>query len=162
MATRVRRQQPRLLVNYDALVEDIWGQVTASDLGVLLRGLAWAGKAGKQFMPRTVFECFGDGADADATVERLVAAGFLTPAEHPRYMDFGPALWNLLAPVRQPIPCRVREAVLTRDGHVCRRCSTADRLTIDHIKPVSRGGTNDISNLQVLCHPCNSRKGDRD
>lgn len=30
---------------------------------------------------------------------------------------------------------------------------------IDHIKPVYLGGTNDIKNLQLLCHRCNRKKG---
>lgn len=32
-------------------------------------------------------------------------------------------------------------------------------LSIDHIVPRSRGGTNDRSNLRVLCTTCNTRKG---
>lgn len=50
--------------------------------------------------------------------------------------------------------------VLTRDGASCRYCRDSGvRLTIDHLTPISRGGTNDPANLGVACGPCNSRKG---
>ena len=34
-------------------------------------------------------------------------------------------------------------------------------MTIDHIIPRSRGGTDDSDNLQLLCGACNSTKGNR-
>lgn len=63
---------------------------------------------------------------------------------------------------RTPMPQRVRQLVLERDGRYCRHCGTTERLTIDHITPVRHGGRlEDPENLQVLCQPCNSRKGAR-
>lgn len=34
-------------------------------------------------------------------------------------------------------------------------------LTIDHVIPVSRGGSNTMDNVQILCYTCNRRKGNR-
>jgi hypothetical protein len=34
-------------------------------------------------------------------------------------------------------------------------------IHIDHIVPLSKGGTNDIENLALSCKPCNLRKGAR-
>jgi len=64
-------------------------------------------------------------------------------------------------PVRRTIPRDVQRAVWDRDDWRCRHCNTHKNLTVDHIVPLSKGGTDDLDNLQTLCGPCNSRKGDR-
>ncbi|MFF3062631.1 HNH endonuclease [Streptomyces sp. NPDC057909] len=59
---------------------------------------------------------------------------------------------------------RARALVLARQPwcSVCRHPgSTANPLTADHIVPLSRGGTNDASNLRTYCKSCNSRRGNR-
>jgi 5-methylcytosine-specific restriction endonuclease McrA len=44
----------------------------------------------------------------------------------------------------------------------CACCTKKRALTIDHIQPISKGGSNWPSNIQMLCKPCNSRKRDKD
>jgi 5-methylcytosine-specific restriction endonuclease McrA len=53
---------------------------------------------------------------------------------------------------------RVREVVLHRDGHRCRRCGSPatpfDPLHVHHLVPRSEGGSDDVSNLVTLCALC--------
>ena len=46
--------------------------------------------------------------------------------------------------------------------YVCRypACNETRDLTIDHVVPLSRGGTDDLANLQFLCRGHNSSKSD--
>jgi hypothetical protein len=60
-------------------------------------------------------------------------------------------------PIRY-IPKAVREAVMARYQNKCVTCGTTERVEIDHIFPVSRGGKSDIKNLQLLCRSCNAKK----
>ena len=51
--------------------------------------------------------------------------------------------------------------LIRRDGPDCQICaSEGPPYHIDHVVPLSRGGKNDLPNLQLLCPPCNLRKGD--
>lgn len=59
---------------------------------------------------------------------------------------------------RRRIPDDLRATVLLRDGGRCRKCGSARNLEIDHIVPLSRGGTSDELDLETLCRRCNRRK----
>ncbi|MDX9759503.1 MAG: HNH endonuclease [Bacteroidota bacterium] len=55
-----------------------------------------------------------------------------------------------------------RKNILRRDGHRCQYCgTTAAPLTVDHIIPKARGGTDSWENLVTACLACNNRKRDR-
>jgi 5-methylcytosine-specific restriction endonuclease McrA len=43
----------------------------------------------------------------------------------------------------------------------CQKCGTTENITIDHIIPLSKGGTNETNNLQPLCRSCNCRKSNK-
>lgn len=58
---------------------------------------------------------------------------------------------------RPSIPLDIRRKVLSVGR--CEYCKTKENLTVDHIKPVSKGGSDNIENLQCLCWLCNRKKG---
>lgn len=48
--------------------------------------------------------------------------------------------------------------ILHKKHKSCMHCGRSDKLSIDHIIPIYHGGTNNLSNLQILCSSCNSKK----
>ena len=57
---------------------------------------------------------------------------------------------------------RVKRELLNQQDRRCMYCGerkSTKTTDIDHKHPVVRGGENDRKNLQILCRPCNQRKG---
>ena len=51
------------------------------------------------------------------------------------------------------------QALVDMAGGKCPRCGQPRKLELDHIQPVSEGGTSYLHNLQPLCRTCNAQKG---
>jgi hypothetical protein len=80
-------------------------------------------------------------------------ATFIDPTSMPRVEPTKPR--------REAISRSVQREVWQRDGGRCVECSTREKLCFDHIVPFSRGGSNSVRNIQLLCESCNLSKGNR-
>ena len=61
----------------------------------------------------------------------------------------------------RPLPL-TRRNLFQRDGHRCQYCGGArEQLSVDHVVPRSRGGSDTWENVTTACLPCNVRKGSR-
>lgn len=55
-----------------------------------------------------------------------------------------------------------RRNVFYRDGYCCQYCGAKNnQLSIDHVVPRSRGGTDSWENVTTACLPCNVQKGNK-
>ena len=100
-----------------------------------------------------------DGLDSEQVHAVLVTRGLRNTDRVGRAM-------TIAAQGRLPVPNQrigiapdVRQLVWQRDQGRCAYCGDTSELQLDHQIPVSMGGGNTEANLQILCGPCNRRKG---
>ena len=88
---------------------------------------------------------------------------FLAKHEYDNWCVSKVLLWNCSqcgeAVAREFIPASVRQEVLSTG--MCAHCSSPENLEVDHIRPVSLGGSSERDNLQPLCGTCNRSKRNR-
>ena len=66
---------------------------------------------------------------------------------------------------RKTISKKLRFEVFKRDSFTCQYCGKSAPhviLEVDHVKPVSKGGTNELLNLITSCRDCNRGKSNRE
>ena len=79
--------------------------------------------------------------------------------------DRGKRIWKHRTNSSGYISGTIRYQVLKRAKYRCELCGILDkdkRIEVDHIVPRSKGGKDDLENLQALCYTCNSMKGNKD
>ena len=77
----------------------------------------------------------------------------------------GMATWDYRLIETDPVPGDVRYRVLAAAKGRCALCGATSRerrIEVDHVVPRSKGGSNDITNLQALCDECNRGKSNKD
>ena len=62
---------------------------------------------------------------------------------------------------RPRIPEDIRIKIWQRDEGKCARCGSRERLEYDHIVPISKGGSNTLRNIELLCEECNRKKSNK-
>ena len=122
-----------------------------------------------------------DGFDVDSMLTELQGLGFLTRYEvdgnkyiqitnfvkhqDPHYREKASEIPPLPGSANEIVATGVtrtqRARILERDNYKCQQCGSLEHPCIDHVLPVSRGGDSSDDNLQVLCLPCNTKKGNK-
>lgn len=68
-------------------------------------------------------------------------------------------LYNLEATTSAEAKRKWRQSIKEHWNHKCAYCGSEENLTLDHITPRSKGGSDRITNLVCACSECNSSKG---
>lgn len=107
--------------------------------------------------------------DPDRLIEELIYCGWIDACPEKRLLihDWDAESYGRGEPTKRPDLStttwkRLRISIIEDRGAFCEYCGCdcSSDPTVDHVRPVSRGGELfEPSNLVVACRPCNSRKG---
>jgi 5-methylcytosine-specific restriction endonuclease McrA len=68
-------------------------------------------------------------------------------------------LYNLEAVTSSEAKRKWKQSIKEHWGHECAYCGETENLTLDHITPRARGGTDRVTNIVCACKECNISKG---
>lgn len=77
----------------------------------------------------------------------------------PLYQTSRELLYNLEATSSSDARKKWRQSIKEYWNHQCAYCGDTHNLTLDHITPKIKGGTDRITNLLCACLRCNKSKG---
>lgn len=138
--SQVSRHQAEL----DRLVASAIGRVTVATFHVLFNDVRFL----REFQHRVVSKAIEDMGRRGRRPTGITKAGYVERARPPAWL---------------------KQAIFHRDKGTCQHCTTnltgvvnrGERVDYDHILPLKEYGSNDPTNWQLLCRPCNLKKGPR-
>jgi hypothetical protein len=68
-------------------------------------------------------------------------------------------LYNLEAITSSEARRKWRQSIKEEWDYQCAYCGSEENLTLDHITPRSKGGTDRVTNVLCACKECNTTKG---
>jgi len=77
----------------------------------------------------------------------------------PLYATSDELLYNLEAVTSSEAKRKWRQSIKEYWDYECAYCGEAENLTLDHITPRSKGGTDRVTNIVCACKECNTSKG---
>jgi len=129
--------------------ELLQARVNAENLAEEARILADQASLAKALLQACRLVCWGSGIPLERAIDCLKEAA--TPQDLPLSPTYEERVRDGLSPTR-------RGQILERDDYTCQVCGSERWIQVDHIIPVSKGGSNAARNLQALCRPCNRAK----
>lgn len=77
----------------------------------------------------------------------------------PLYSTSDELLYNLEAVTGSEARRKWRQSIKEKWNYECAYCGSEENLTLDHITPRSKGGSERVTNVLCACHSCNQSKG---
>ena len=77
----------------------------------------------------------------------------------PLYSTSDELLYNLEAVKGSEAKRKWRQSIKEKWNYECAYCGSEKNLTLDHITPRSKGGSERVTNVLCACHSCNHSKG---
>jgi hypothetical protein len=77
----------------------------------------------------------------------------------PLYSTSEELLYNLEATTSSEARRKWRQSIKEKWNHQCAYCGSKESLTLDHIVPRTKGGSDRVTNVLCCCKKCNHSKG---
>jgi hypothetical protein len=75
------------------------------------------------------------------------------------YQSSRELLYNLEATSSSEAKRKWRQSIKENWNYKCAYCGSEENLTLDHITPRTKGGSDRVINVLCACHSCNHSKG---